>query len=136
MPFGTAPRIAKLNPDTQILWSDGSEFNGFVRFGLVVPRIGGNDVTQLDSAAVFPGEQIPLNTMVPILDGRFSQFVGLFYNADISPPNSQYVIWYYDLSGNLIAGPSVQFVISQNHPALPAATLNVPTVGSTIPPSE
>ena len=136
MPFGpTPPRVAKLNPSTTVMWSNGALFNGFIRFGLVAPTIGGNDVSQLAENAAFEGERVPVNTIIPIIAGKFDTDLGLFYNEDLNPPNSQYVIWYYDLSGNLIAGPSTLFSVNQTSPALPALTLTVPVAGSTIPPS-
>lgn len=128
---------AKISDASNITWSDGSNFDGFVRLGLVVPKYGGTtDTAFLSSQNLTPAVQIPLNTIFPVTDGHIDQQTAVLQNRSISPPNSQYVAWWYDTSSHLIAGPSTQFTVSSTPITLPVATLTVPAIGSTIPPSK
>lgn len=128
------PRTATFNQTTQVTWSDGSLFNGFALVGLVVPLDGtSTPYATVAMGDFYPQYRLPQFTVCPIINGVFNNSVGLYYNEDISPPNTQYAYWVYDVTGKRIAGPSALFSVSSSPVALPALTLTVPTVGSTPP---
>lgn len=134
---GPNPQSAKLDDSVTYTWSDGTTFTGSLRLGLVVPEYGGTtDAPFITLAAQTPAIRIPLNTFFQITNGVANTQTKALYNSSLRPPNSQYVAWWYDSTGTLIAGPSAQFTISSSPFSPPAVTLTAPTVGSTIPPSE
>jgi hypothetical protein len=123
--------------NNQVTWSDGTPFDGFIRLGLVVPQYGGTvNAPFLASQHVTPALELPLNTLIFITNGQPDTSTGVVYNTSISPPNSQYVAWWYDAAGHLLAGPSAQFSITSSPFTPPTVTLTAPSVGSTIPPSK
>ena len=135
MPAPSLPSVATLSQTASIAWSDGTLFNGFLLIGLVVP-ITGTAWAELDLGGQSPGERIPLYTKVPVIEGQFSNEVGVIYNTSISPPNSKYACWYYDNSNypvRQIAGPSTLFTVTSATLTPPALTLTVPTAGTVAP---
>lgn len=136
MPYqGPQPRTAKLTPTT-VTWANGDTFNGFLRVGLVVPMYGGiTDAPAITLATQSPAVSLPLNTIIPITNGIPDTQARVFYSADLRPPNSQYVAWWYDSVGTLITGPSAQFTVAADPFTPPAYTLTTPSVGSDIPAS-
>ena len=83
-----------------VTWLDGAVFNGFCILSLLPPK-----TTNGTPRTLFCGKtQIPLETRIPIKDGVFDQ-TRFLYTADINPPNSRYVIRYYDESGALVGAP-------------------------------
>lgn len=137
MPFhGPNPQSGAVQSETYN-WSDGTSFTGSLRLGLVVPKYDGTDDAPFITLAwQTPACQVPLNTFIQITNGKPDTNTQAFFNSSLRPPNSQYVAWWYDSTGELIDGPSAQFTISSNPFTPPTPTLTVPTVGSTVPPSE
>jgi hypothetical protein len=132
---GSQPRLAKLT-DSSYTWANGTTFTGFVRLGLIVSKYGGTvDAPEITLATQSPAQPLPLNTVIQITNGKADSQARVFYNADLRPPNSQYVAWWYDSTGTLIAGPSVQFTVSTDPFSPPTPTLTTPSVGDEIPPS-
>ncbi len=137
MPIQGNIQKAKINDATPVTWSNGANFTGILRVGIVVPSFGvDTDSEGVTVLNVTPTLNLPLNTIFPVTNGKIDQSTELLYNASISPPNSQYVCWFYDSVGRLIAGPSTQFSVTSTPVTLPVLTLTAPVVGSTIPPSE
>lgn len=127
------PRIGKF-PGTTLNWSNGVHFNGFALFALIPPTDGTVSYPEGDFGLIDPTETLPQFAQVPISDGLFNSALGLFYNADISPPNTTYNLSYYDTTGRLIAGPSASFSVTVDPiSTLPTLTLPVPSAGGTIP---
>lgn len=135
MPVQTPnPLSSTFTPVTLVTWANGSLFTGALRLGLIVPLYGGTtNAGFLTLAAFSPPVQVPLNTFLPITNGVSTSGATVIYNSSLLPPNSQYVAWWYDSTGVLIAGPSVQFTISTPTFTPPAAVLTTPSVGSTLP---
>lgn len=126
-----APRIAKFSTST-LTWSDGAAFNGFALIGLVMPT-SGTDWSFATRGDFVPGQRLPTFAMIPITNGLFNTSVGLYYNEDIKPQNTQYVLWYYDSTRRQIAGPSTKFTVTADPLTLPSLTLTAPSLGSTNP---
>lgn len=123
--------IAKF-PTSTVTWSDGTNFNGFALVGLVMPT-SGTDWSFVARGSMSSGQKLPVFAMIPIVDGLFNTSLGLYFNADIEPPNSKYVYWFYDSTRRQIAGPSALFSVTADPIVLPALTITAPTAGSTIP---
>lgn len=127
-----APRSAKLSGTVQ--WDDGENFNGFIICLLVPPTKSGSDWT-----AIYTGtdtdspRKVPTRFIIPIVDGEYNQSLGLFFNADLTPHNSQYAAYFYDSTGTQIAGPTAVFSVTADPTTPTVPTLTAPVLGSTIP---
>lgn len=129
-----AARVGK--PTGTITWSDGSLFNGFAVVGIVLPTTGGSAYPEIQLEGNTSRFEIPIWATIPIKDGAFHSQSGLWYNADINPPNTKYAIYYYDSAWVQIAGPasSSDFFLVASESFTPTTyTLNVPTLSTTIP---
>jgi hypothetical protein len=118
-------------------WTDGTLFNGFVLIGLALPTASGTQFLGVRYGNAGISEAIPQFTKIPVTDGLLSTSCGLFYNADLTPPGSQYVGWTYIPNGptaggtcRMIAGPTATFEVDEPTFTLPSMTLTVPTTGS------
>ena len=132
----STPQSASLSQSVTVLWSDGSLFNGFILIGLVYPT-NGSQWAEVDLGGQAPGERLPQFTKVAIVNGKFDNSVGIVYTSSISPPNTQYVAWYYDQSTyppRQICGPTTFFTVNTGTVTPPTCTLTSPTAG-TEPPS-
>ena len=130
----SSPRVGTLTGT--ITWSDGTNFNGFGVVGLVLPTSSGVAWPELSLEPGTPRQRLPLWSTIPIVEGTFNNQVGLWYNADINPPNTQYVIYYYDTSLKQVGIPSSisdAFTISAAQTTPPTYTLTVPIAGTTVP---
>lgn len=130
----SSPRVGTLTGS--ITWSDGTNFNGFGVVGLVLPTSGGTNWPELSLEPGSPRQRLPLWSTIPIVDGAFNNQVGLWYNADIDPPNTTYVIYYYDTSLKQVGVPSGiadAFTISAAQTTPPVYTLTAPVAGTVVP---
>ncbi len=126
------PRTAKF-PSTEILWSDGSKYNGFALLGFIPPKDGSYYYSVVDYGNASPTEQLPQFAVVPIINGQFNGSVGLYYSADTAVPGMQYNISFYDTTKRLIAGPSAAFTVDTDPITLTIPTLTAPSTGGTPP---
>lgn len=133
----STPRVSKLSGT--ITWSDGTLFSGYAIVMLVRPG-GSNQYPYLALNPGDPRQRIPDRAVIRIQDGAFSQNEGIFYNADLNPPNSAYVIYYYDLTlEEQLAGPTTSadfFYANAASVTPPTYTLPVPSLTLTIPSPE
>jgi len=120
-------RTGTINPSTNVLWSDGTTlFTGYYLFELRIPSLGGTAWTSINVNTNVNGIQVPQFAMIPIVNGTPYAGLGLYYNADLTPPTTQYLAYLYDTSKRQVAGPSSTFTVS-------AATFTPPTLTPTIP---
>lgn len=111
-------------------WSDNATpFSGYLLLALSLPA--GYTTAQMDPK--FPRQRIPTRIKVPIVNGMYDQQTLVLYNSSITPPNTQYVAYWYDPNDTLISGPSVLFTVSNPVVVLPTPTLTLPTVSGSIP---
>ena len=124
------PRRAKFDGEVTVTWDDLSNFNGFLLVGVELPT----NYSFYTVAGTIPTAKLPIFARIPITNGKFSTSSSLFYNADLTPPNTQYVCWYYDLY-NLtpVAGPSTPFQVTSDPITPPVLTLTAPLVSNTPP---
>lgn len=126
------PRSGKF-PQTQITWSDGSIFNGFLLVSLVPPILSAISYTEGDFGLTYPTAQLPPFATIPIQNGQLNSNLGLFYNADISPPNTTYIARWYDTTKRLVSGPGSPFTVDSDPIALTIPSPTVPSSGGTPP---
>lgn len=132
--MAAAPRSAYVIPSsgTQLLWSDGSYFDGFILIALNSGQT--QPYCYLDNADYV--QRLPQYTKIRVTAGIIDPTQRLYFTADIQPPNSRYWAWFYDLTGTLIyptvGNPSAFTVTTDPHP-LTIQTLTVPTAPSTPP---
>ena len=128
------PRISKLSGT--VTWEDGTLFNGFALVGLVFPNAGEDPWPALTIEPNSPRQEIPTWTPVPITNGEFNSQVGVWFNADIDPPNTQYVIYYLDSSLKQVGVPSTEddfFVVTSDPTVPPMYELELPESGTDVP---
>lgn len=129
-----APRIAKISGTFS--WSNGDLFNGFLVLALVFPTSGGAAWPEITVEPNQSRQRIPVWITIPIKDGVANQQCGVFYNADIDPPNTKYASYYYDTSLKSVASPSSSsdfFTVSADPTTPTTYTLTVPTAGTAVP---
>jgi hypothetical protein len=116
-------------------WSDGTPFNGWALLLLVPP----DGYSQMFLADIWPRVRLPLRLAVPITNGAFNQNCKVWYNADLEPPNSKWVIYWLDYTGTTIASPasmSDAFTVSTETHNVTPPTLTAPTAEASLPPAD
>jgi hypothetical protein len=118
-------------PTGTITWSDGTPFDGTVGIGLK-HLIDGSSANwpsiSLGNAA--NRRPVPRWTIIAINEGQFDPNASVWYNADLTPPNSQYVARYADANGKLVSNLTSAFTVSTSTFTIPSVILTLPTVGS------
>lgn len=118
-------------PTGTVTWSDGTPFDGMLWIGLK-SLVNGSAVAwptiSLGNRA--SKRSVPIWSPIPIAEGAYGTDFGVWYSADLTPHNSQYIAYYYDSNGVQIAGPSSAFSVSTPTFSVPALTLTVPSMGS------
>jgi hypothetical protein len=135
VPNPPLPRISTFYNTTQIVYSGGQPFTGFILIGIVSPTNGAGTTTYMPSTLgyTFPDYPLPTFTRASVINGYLDGISGCYYNADMNPPNTQYVAWYYDENGTQLAGPTAFYTVSTPTNQPPLLTLTTPTVGSVAP---
>jgi hypothetical protein len=124
---------------TQIFqWDNGDLFNGGAIIAMTIPTVNGTSATpwlSINLGDTWYKLSLPLNfAFVPIKDGKISDALGLFYNEDITPPNTQYIHYIVDATRKIIAGPGTVFTVNSDITTLPTLVLPEPEIpGSIIP---
>lgn len=127
-------RVAKFDQSQTISWSDGSNFSGYAYIGLIYPTYGSADNALSEEVRLFsPPCRVPNRIPAPVKDGKVNGAIGLYFNADLGPPNSRYAYYLYDTTGRQVAGPSSYFTVSSDPVTLPTLTPTAPSVGTDIP---
>ncbi len=131
------PRVGKFPQDTTITWSDDSLFTGILYVALVPPSyntVTDDDATSVNYESFYPALKIPVRVGIPIVNGKFNDSLGLFYNADMTPPNSRYACRLYDSTLRAVTSMSALFEVDSDPiDSLPSLAPTVPGVGDNIP---
>lgn len=115
-----------------ITWSDGTTFEGFCLLGLVPPTVLGSSATKFYAKFKEHKTEIPQWLTLRVRNGVIDARTKVRYNTSISPPNTQYVCYFVDISGTIIATNSL-FTVTDSPYTLVEPTLTVPTAGATAP---
>ncbi|CAB4142894.1 hypothetical protein UFOVP434_48 [uncultured Caudovirales phage] len=134
----TEPRKAKFSQSQTFTWSNGQSFDGAAIIGLVIPTQSGTAETVWPMVN-YGNTDLPFAlpksfARIPIKEGVLSNNLGLFYNDDITPPNTQYVHYIIDANEKVIAGPGTFFTVSTTPITLPTLTLTAPTTTNAVAP--
>ncbi len=132
MPNQGQPRTGKF-AQTTVTWSNGLNFNGFLLVSLVPPILSAVTYTEGDYGLTYPAETLPAFATIPIQNGLLNSNLGLFYNEDISPPNTTYIARWYDTTKRLVSGPGSPFSVDSDPIVLTIPTPTAPTSGGTAP---
>lgn len=122
------PSQALFNSDQQVFWSDGNPFDGFGLIELVLPKSDSSTWAYVSLGNAFPGLQLPLFQIIPIVYGSFNGSCGIYLNSAITPPGSYYRMYYYDATMRQISGPGSNFQVTSTSAFTPTIpTLTIPT---------
>jgi hypothetical protein len=132
------PRQAKFSQTQEFLWSTGEKFNGAAIIGFVIPTTAGTAETVYPKIS-FGGSSESYNlpkgfARVAINEGKLSSELGLFYNADVTPPNTQYIHYLIDSTNKIVAGPGTVFSVTSDPITLPTLTLTSPVTTNAVAP--
>lgn len=124
----SSPRIGKFTNHPVIYWDNGMRFNGYACIAIVPPTIPAQGQLQYTVRGMAtPATTLPLTMhLIPIENGVLDPNLGLYYNEDITPPNTRYVLYYADASKQIISGPSAYFTVSTPDILLPPMTIQTP----------
>lgn len=113
---------------SDVVWSSGDKFNGFLLM-LLAPPVGRTSVYLKDSQRL----RVPLDVKIPIREGVVASKQKVWQTGDLEPPNCQYCdLWYDDTLVQVVAGASLFTITSSEHTITPP-TLTVPAAASTKP---
>jgi hypothetical protein len=131
----SALRIGYPSASQSVAWSDGTAFNGYALVGFNGLIDGaGTAWPSISLGNRFAKRTIPVARMLPIIEGKFDQSSWLYFNADVTPPGSQYVAYFYDTNDKQVAGWSSAFRVTATGFTVPTPSLPAPSAGSTFTP--
>ncbi len=122
-----------------VTWSDSTPFDGYLLLGLVLPRNGDGQWVTVVMEGVFPTTSLPIWNVVPISAGQFDPNTFVWLNTSLTPENTQYVAYWYDLNNrriypSLLGGPPVTpFTITTAPYAISVPSLDPPSTASQYP---
>ena len=132
------PLRASFSQTQTFTWSTGQLFEGAALIGIVIPTTAGTAISvypKISYGGSSESYPLPKNfARVPIVDGKLSSVLGLWYNVDINPPNTQYVHYIMDSTNRVVAGPGTFFTVSATPITLPTLTLTSPVVTAAVAP--
>lgn len=121
-----------------IKWSDGALFNGYILLIIALPNQGAQQWTQIALRNSQPKLKVPQRVKIPIKEGVLDTFTLAWSTDSLVPENTQYSVWFYDDTDQLIAIGAQLFQILANgvNPfpyTLPIPALPVPNLALTSP---
>jgi len=122
----SSARTASASNSIPQLWSDGSGFQGWLLCGLVCPS-GYPKMALYNYVGLV---DIPIFTMIPIVDGVYNTTTEIFYTTDIEPPGATYVAWLCDKGYKQIGTVSSPFTVTSATFTPPNITATVPSAGT------
>ncbi len=116
---------------TQVAWSNGESFDGYVMIMLAMPSgyVGLNAFV----AGFNPVMPLAQRWRFFIANGYIDAGSTLPYTTSLEPPNTQYAAFWYDLNDILINTTSAMFTVSSSPVILTAPALAAPTAASSLP---
>lgn len=119
-------RVGK--PTGAVTWQDGTAFNGYLAVQITpMETAGGSSWTAFSIGNRANLQRIPEWVKLSIVEGAYvDDGSGLIYNADITPPGTEYVGYMYDATDKLIAGPTSNFSVTASTFTPPSLTLPNP----------
>lgn len=121
------------NATGSVSWSDGTPFDGYALVGFkhLVDGLTTVNWPSISQGHQFVKRTVPEWAKLPIVNGQYDNQIGLYFNADLQPPNSQYVAFLYDVNGvRVLASATSPFTVSAGAFTIPFATPAIPTQGT------
>jgi hypothetical protein len=94
-----AAEVSQLTNGSDIIWSGGAKFNGYVL--LTMTRPGSWPQVSLKDCS--PPLRVPEQVKVPIREGKYDSGTGLWRTDSLVPPGVVYATAFYDDNDRLIA---------------------------------
>ena len=115
-------------------WTDGTPFDGYLHLGLVLPQNSDGQWPTVTLAGLPSPQRLPIWTVVPIVGGIYDNQTKVWQNKGMTPPGTQYVAYWYDLSRRRLFPPTgtspTPFSINSTAFTMPTPTLTAPTSGT------
>lgn len=103
-----AAEKAQLTYGSNITWSGGKPFNGYVLLIMALPSAGGAPWTRVALKDTRPRLRVPTRIRVPIREGVYDPDTQIWRTDSLVPPNVKYSSFFYDSTDRLIAiGPEL-----------------------------
>jgi len=118
---------AKIVTAADVEWSNGSKFDGFILLNVARPS-GYNEISLNQRR---PRVVLPHWIRIPVENGAVHGDTKVLFTAEIEPPNTRYISFWYDLNNARIAGPSALFTITADPHTITPPTLTAPTAPTT-----
>jgi len=114
---------SKIVTASDVLWSDGSKFDGFLLLNIARPAT----YSEISLNQRRPRVVLPLWVRIPVEHGVLHTDTKVLYTSEYEPPNTRYISYWYDLNNAQLAGPSTLFTISTDPHTITVPTLTAPT---------
>lgn len=138
------PQASQLTTSpTTVVWSDGSLFDGYLWVGVVLPTPGpGQSASAVPYTTPFlwaasRAQALPQYVKVPIVNGLIDQTTQLFFNANMDPPGTSYVAYWFDRNNAMIApanGAATPFTVTSLTTTITVPTLTLPNYSGAVAP--
>lgn len=119
-------RTAKADSSVVLSWSNAELFQGYLLIGIAAPT--GRPSVEVSSYVGIV--EVPIFTLIPVVDGKYNQATEVFYTTDLTPPNTTYFAWLLDKTGTQVGSVSTSFTVTTNPFTPPSFTMTVPAVGA------
>lgn len=123
---------AQLTSASNITWSDGSLFNGYVLL-IMAPPTGYAHVVLRDKR---PHLRVPQRYRVPIREGQYVPDTQVWRTDSLVPVNVRYSAFFYDSTDKLVSAGSSLFAVTSDPYTLAPPALTVPSAAVVSPTPE
>jgi hypothetical protein len=127
---------AQLTCSSNIAWSGGDLFNGYVLLIAALPSTGGVAWTRLALGDSRPLARVPMRYRVPIRAGQYAADSRVWRTDALVPPSVRYSAFFYDSTDRLIAPGAALFAIAADPYTLAPPVLTDPTAAVVSPTPE
>jgi len=132
-----AAEFAQITYGSNILWSGGQKFNGYVLLIMALPDILGAVWTRVFLKDSRPKTRIPTRIKILIREGQYESDTKVWKTDSLVPPNVQYSSFYYDDSDRLVAfGPELFTITASPHTLIPPTPLTPTAAIAATPPED
>jgi peptidoglycan hydrolase-like protein with peptidoglycan-binding domain len=127
---------AQLTSASNIVWSGGDLFNGYVLLIAALPSSGGGSWSRVALRNTRPALCVPLRYRVPIREGQYVPDAQIWRTDALVPPNVRYSAFFYDSTDRLIAIGADLFAVAADLYTLAPPVLNDPLTAVVSPTPE
>jgi hypothetical protein len=114
--------VAEVKTAASVTWSNGTPFDGYILFNLVLPT----GYTSPAKSDAFPPQKLPTVIKIPIRAGVVNNRTKVPFTTAYLPPGVVYTSTWYDQQDNVISGPSASFSVTADPYTISVPTLTIP----------